>query len=391
LSLRSLIVLSKDYGQLGFALQWLRGQSVAAGTRMLMPQRLYSHNREGLPVPVELYSTAEDLSQAVEEWRPNLVLLFSAYRFANDGVLSREALSTFLDSLQRRGCRIITSDPFLGLAPRLTLGEIDTRMGTAVERRWWRRWPTRLSLALQRPTKTVVNAPDLGFAVHLYPTPVPIHDEVTRLSFFNSSSPVVSASLRGQADPDREQCKHWLFVLSDSDLVCQRQLIGLKTFLQHLMALVRYTADVGRRASVVAPPRIADRLATDLGPAIEVSAFCPFHEFERRLLEAEYAFFWSAFSFSQLVRVANGLPVFLLDRGHFARTVRPFYEHARAWYGWEPPMLDQRQLFSPYVLTHLAKTQVSATRAIRERWRSSPSPDTLVHQLLAIGAAPRSG
>ena len=85
---------------------------------MLMPQELYSHNREGLPIPVELYSSAEDLSRAVEEWRPDLVLLFSAYRFANDGVLSREALSTFLDSLQRRGCRIITSDPFPGFRSR---------------------------------------------------------------------------------------------------------------------------------------------------------------------------------------------------------------------------------------------------------------------------------
>ena len=63
---------------------------------------------------------------------------------------------------------------------------------------------------------------------------------------------------------------------------------------------------------------------------------------------------------------------------------RPFYERARACHfgDWEPPYLDQRQIFSPYVLAHLAKLQKPAMRALRERWQSSPTPDELVDQLL---------
>ena len=373
-------------------MEWLRGQSLAAGARLLMPDELYAHNREGLPVPAARYSSADEVWRAVEESQPSAVLLFSAYRFANDGLLSFEALSTLLDRLQRRGCRVITSDPFLGLAGRLTLGEIDTRMGTATEARWWWRWLIRGSLALQRRNKTVVTVPDLSHVVHLYPTPVPLHDNVTRLSFFNPSSHSASQAPADAADalPDRQP--RWLFVLSEADFICQRQLIGLKAFLQHLMGLLQYTIEVGRQPCVIAPSLVARRVATDLGAAIDVSTFCPFHQFEHRLLDAEYAFFWSAFSVSQLIRVAHGLPIFAFDRGHFARTVRPFYEQARAWHngGWEPPMLDQRQLFSPYVLAHLARTQLSATEVIRERWRSSPSPDVLVHQSLAIDTPPGS-
>jgi hypothetical protein len=88
--------------------------------------------------------------------------------------------------------------------------------------------------------------------------------------------------------------------------------------------------------------------------------------------------------------VAHGLPVFLFDRGHFARTITPFYDVARTWYfnGWEPPSVDQGQLFSPYVLAHLAKAQKAATQAIRQRWQSSPTPDALVNQLLGTAATP---
>jgi hypothetical protein len=40
--------------------------------------------------------------------------------------------------------------------------------------------------------------------------------------------------------------------------------------------------------------------------------------------------------------------------------------------------VDPRQIFSPYVLEHLAVTQKESLAGVRQRWRSAPTPDELV-------------
>ena len=143
----------------------------------------------------------------------------------------------------------------------------------------------------------------------------------------------------------------------------------------------------GKHPVLIGPPSIINVLSVlsnALSDAIELLPFCPLAEFETRLLDAEHAFFWDSFSFGVLLRVANALPVFVFDRGHLARAIKPFYQVALSTHfgGWVPPFLDLGARLEPHDLADLAEKQNLAMRVILDRWRSSPTPDELVDRLL---------
>ncbi|MBI4342469.1 MAG: hypothetical protein HY599_03770 [Candidatus Omnitrophica bacterium] len=367
----------------------LRGQRFAGRASMLLPERLFSVNQNALPVPASCYATLDDIVRAVDACQPDLVFLLSGYLFSNERLLSREALKRLLRQLRDRGCCVATSDPFVGLAPRLTLAELDIRIplsaGPAVHR-----WLAALMSRL-RPRSKVMRIPCLEDVVHLYPTPIPVsEDPVPRRSFFNPT--VIRAACgtralgarRGHSDGP-ESRPRWLFVISQVDLRFQVVLRGQEKFIEFVRDLLRRAAEAERHTTLVAPPWLADRLMNALPDSVELLPFCPLAEFEQRLLDAEYAFYWNAFSFSHVARVANELPIFLFDRGHLARTIKPYYEVARSWLygGWEPTYLDPTQVVSREVLADLARAQKPALRALRERWQALPTPDELVDQLVA--------
>ena len=54
--------------------------------------------------------------------------------------------------------------------------------------------------------------------------------------------------------------------------------------------------------------------------------YCSYEEFEQRLLDAEFVFYWQIFSTSTFLRLWNGLPVFFFDQGHNAHLLSPLQE-----------------------------------------------------------------
>jgi hypothetical protein len=280
----------------------------------------------------------------------------------------------------------VTSDPFLGLASQVTVAQIDAQMLVPGESAWTRRL-VGLALRLRGSGAKVFRLPSLDDVIHVYPTSIPEHDDgITRVSFFNPAILRAATVPDAQAPRDpRGGSPRWLFVLSDSDLHVQTVRVGLPEFLENLLGMLRHAAAEKKQAALIAPSAIVQRLRYAVPEGVELLSWRPLDEFERRVLDAEYVFYWNAFSFSQLARIANELPFFVFDQGHFARTLTPYYEIARACHlgGWQLKYLDQRQLFSPYVLAHLAKAQKPEMRALRERWLLSPSPDALVDRLLS--------
>jgi hypothetical protein len=384
---RSLIIVSRDYGELALTVSWLRGQQLARGTLMLLPEPLYGENQGTLPVPALPYATLEDLLSAVNVHRPDLVFLFSGYLLILEHVVSRASLNTLLRRLNETGCRVITSDPFLGLASRVTRDQLNGPMLIPGESAL-KRWMVRGLLRLQSRTARVVAVPSLETMTHLYPTAIPATDDgIPRASFFNSAVLQPTASSARAREPGASApaaAPEWLFVLSAADLHVQRTMLGLRQFTEVMLGILRHALEAERRATLIAPPLIIEKLMGVLPDTIKLLAGCSAAEFERRMLEAEYAFSWNPFSFSQMQRMVNERPMFFFDRGHAARAIKPFYNAARACHfgGWEPRYMDQRQVFSPYVLAHLASEQKPALHALRERWQASPSPDLLVDQLL---------
>jgi hypothetical protein len=384
---RVLIVVTRDHGEFSLAMSFLRGQRLARRATMLLPDNLYLSYRASAGIPAIPYVGSDDILAAVDAAEPDIVCLFSGYLFEQGHLLSPESLNQLLQRLRDRGCRIVTSDPFLGLASGLTLGQIDTRM-LASGQTGIRRWLTRLVVRWRGLGTPVVRVPALEEVIHLYPTSVPLRpDGVERLSFFNP------ATIRLAIEPEQpDSGRHWLFVLSATDLQCQRTSLGIRKFTALLAGMLWHTEQAGRLPTLIAPRSIVRLVARHL-PEAELLTACPFDDFQRRLLDAEYVFFWNAFSFSHLARVANELPLFLFDRGHLARTIKPFYDVARACHfgGWELPYLDQQDALDADALRELATAQRPVIRALRESWEASPTPDKIVERLVSEGRASATG
>ena len=384
---RVLIVVTRDHGEFSLAMSFLRGQRLAGRATMLLPDNLYPSYRESAGVPATPYAGSDDILAAVDAAEPDIVCLFSGYLFEQGNLLSPESLNQLLQRLRDRGCRIVTSDPFLGLASGLTLGQIDTRM-LASGQTGIRRWLTRLAVRWRGLGTPVVRVPALEEVIHLYPTSIPLRaDGVERWSFFN---PAVIRPEIGDGQPNAR--RHWLFVLSATDLHCQRASLGIRKFTALLAGMLWHTGQASRQPTLIAPHSVVRLVARHI-PQAELLTTCPFDNFQTRLLEAEYVFFWNAFSFSHLARVANELPLFLFDRGHLARTVKPFYEVARACHfgGWELPYLDQHHALDADALRELATVQRPVMRALRASWQASPTPDQVVERLVSEVRASATG
>jgi hypothetical protein len=385
-----LFVLSKDFGSLGMALAFLRGQEFATRAMLLLPELTYEVNKHSLPVSAASFSTLADVQAAVEAHEPDLVFLVSGYLFSNDGLLSDEALDVLVRQLRDRGCQIITDDPFVGLAPRLKRSDLDSRL-LFFRKPLSERLSSRFLFWLSR-NQPVVTTKALYETVHLYPTPVRDIDGtngIRRISFFNSDvvRPVV---MSGQARPGSdlsESTRRWLFVISSTDLGVQEWLLGASAFDKLVIQKLEQTRTVGRRATLIAPSSLVGRLAPAFAAEsdVELMSWCPHEEYVSRLVDAEYVFYWNAFSCSLLLRCSNGLPAFLFDRGHLPRVIKPYYETAtRVFYRtWAPPYLDQKRRLEPAELAVLAEQQKPELDRLLEYWKSSPPPTAVIDNLLS--------
>lgn len=390
---RSLIVLSKDFGEIGVAMMLLRDQALAGGAHMLLPDSMFRINKDALPVPTTSYTTLDDILRVVDAHQPNIVFLLSGRLLAGDRLLSAEAVQTLLRRFRERGCCVVTSDPWLGMGPRVTIRDVDLRMHPEA-RSIFARWLLQLVQRLN-PSRKVADVQGFENVIHLYSTSIPDSaDETPRFAFFN---PAIIRELPANASTAREgshgpnlKRPRWLFLVSPMDVHVQSVLLGMETFTSGLLRLLRSALEANKDVTLIAPSSVVNRLGDILPESVEMLSSCPFPEFERRLLDAEYAFYWNAFSQSQQNRLANELPFFAFDRGHASRIVPAYYEIARSChYGvGEPTFLDQTQRLDPHALHELAEKQRPVMRMLRERWQKSPTPDTLVHQLLERCAVP---
>jgi len=390
---RSLFIVSKDYGELGMVVSFLRDQKLADRAAVLLPENLYSLNKNVRPGSTYEYKTLENIQTVLNNHNPDLVFLFSGYLLSNDKLLSPKSVERLVQLLRARGCRVITSDPLVGLASRITASDIDVEMFL-----WGIPFLQRciLRLVFLRKNKSIASVRSLDDVVHLYATSSPEsnpEDRMKRFSYFNPK--IVRATIDLFTTPAGDSPKSgmllrqmkWLFVLSSTDLRIQQGIFGVHEFERLLIRMLKRTSSIGKYPTLIAPATIIKSLSRALSNTVELISLRPFSEFESRILGAEYVFYWNAFSFSMLPRLANTLPVFFFDRGHLARVVKPYYRAALTCHfsGSEPNYLDQRDELDPGALAKFAEKQKSWARSIVKHWQSSPTPDQLVSQLLNCG------
>jgi hypothetical protein len=371
---RLLFILSEDFGELANAMYLVRGQE--CDPVLLMPGRLFALHQGRLNARTRVYSTAGDVLTAVDQERPDLVLLFCGYLYVSNDIMSVEDLENLIRELCAHGCRLVTSDPFLGLLASLdadtfgnhparrALTEVFSRLFTLLK-------PFPLYLVNPRGTTGTTNV--TFFNPHIIVPPAAV------ASFARAIHQELGA------DPSR---RRWLFVLSHEDYGAQMMHHGRDRFADMLAGMLRQTLAAGRQPVLVGPPACFAALqgrATGIDGLIPLT-FCPYDLFLALLLEAEYVFWWNVFSNSVLARAVNRLPIFFFDRGHLARAVRPFFDLAMRWYypDSELPYLDPTEPLEPVTLAEAAARQDRGLAGAIENLRQAPAPRVMVEQLMAL-------
>lgn len=367
-----LFVLSADYGELSNAEIFSRGQPFTV--RALMPERLFGANRDRLPLAARPYGSLADILAEVEDYVPDLVLLFSGYLYAINGVLPIEAVAELVQRLRARDVRMVVSDPFLGLLHRNGPPPFSDRH----PRRDW------LTEHFGRLARTFAAVP------HLYLAPPAEVSSVPQMVFFNphmlldaQQRTVLAERLRTLGlEPTHPR---WVFVLAAEDYAGQTVRWEAERFEALLVERLVDAVRAGAEALLIAPSPCTERIAAARLARVHVMPFLDHQTFSALLLLAENAFYWNQLSNSATARLANRLPVFYFDRGHMANAIPPLFDLAMQSYfpGAQLRVLDLLQPLDPAALRALAASQRDSLAHAYERLRSAPAPRRVVETLLA--------
>ena len=400
---RLLFVLDNDYGELTTLMYLLMGQPLARLSTLLLPDRLFAHNADTIPGRTHRFGSLEDVLDVVERLSPDIVFLCSGYLMSPHLILSAEELDRLVELLRQRGCRVVTTDPFLGILskydPRTSIRievppthplynlEQLTRAKQADEEKLW----TYFSKSERTLKKTF----------HLYPAycggadPETDRTDARNLSFFNERLLLPASSAVPAPTPSNGATvpqPHWLFVLSHADFDTQLLHDYENKFTDVVARKLVETAAAGRHPILIAPEQLVRQLVPRMPTTegIDILSFCGFRQFTSLLLSAEVAFYWNLVSHSILIRLFNGLPVVLFDRGHLVRNVSAIETRVIRWYyqGAQPLYRDARQRLTLETVEAWTADQRRDGRGHAERFRRAPTPDQLVAELMNGEPAP---
>lgn len=385
--MKTLLLLSGDYGELGMADYFTAGQSFAAAAAFLAPvkqRKTFPSGQEN----VRFYEGIKEILEAIGDIQPDRVLMFSGYLLVVDRLISSAALDHLITMLEKRGCQVLTSDPFCGLSPRVMPWTFDFGRSGLYPLNWRHRClaPFRGLLACLRLRRV---HRILRRVMHIYPGPVSAHGAgYPRLHFHNPLALSRKTLVGGSGEDPLTTPGHttrpvWLFVLSEIDMRIQEHHHGAR-LPPRIAARLTDAWEQGRMPCLVAPARLLHQVKALLGDAVEAMLIesLPYREFVWQVLHSEYAFYWNVFSFTSLFRTLHGYPVFFFDKGHLSRGLRPYYELALDWYldGRMPVFLDAGTGLTLESLRSAAREFAASAGAILRFHQSAPTPEQLLEE-----------
>jgi hypothetical protein len=384
-----LFVIDNDFGALGTVMYLLHRQPIAADSILLLPRRAHELHAAGLAHASRPYESLQDILDVVESESPGVVFLFSGYLIAAQHLLTIGSLAKLVRALEGRGCKVATSDPYLGTFRRVAAAAIPPRASAArgLLGRWRANFMHRMRL--ERHVRKVADL--LEGVAHVYPVAADSLGQgggVQRVAFYNplyirTGEELREISTAVSALPSESAgVRRWLFVLAQFDLEFQEKKYGRQGFVGILERRIRDALDAGRHAAFIGPATVTQALATRLGGASGVTLlnYCAFAEFERRMLDAEMVFHWHVHSTSAFLRLWNGLPIFFFDQGHVPRLFAPLHEAGLKHYymGARPIVLDVEQPLEERRLAQLGAGFGPAAVEARARLARLPGPAEMV-------------
>src|SRR5688572_28527517 len=114
---RILFVVSGSYGDLAQVMYFCEGQPFTSRTAVSLTRQLHEANHDSLPIRSYPYGSIDDILAAAADWEADIVVFLTAYGLAFEGLTTVEGLRAMVQRLREGGSHVVTTDPFLGLAP----------------------------------------------------------------------------------------------------------------------------------------------------------------------------------------------------------------------------------------------------------------------------------
>jgi hypothetical protein len=385
--MRLLVIVSGHFGELSLARYFLGGLGAEPVPVMMVPAVLGQPPGLEPGVDIRTYDDLDDIERAVEECAPDVVILFSGYLLTIGRRFSLFKAFALLRRLRRRGARIVTSDPFIGLVRNpwsLRFGKMFApRKGGGHDL-------VAAALAPLLAIRTYLIHLQLRRHPHLYAAPVAHRFPVSGHRGYAFFNPVSDPGVAAVAAPP-DAAPEWLFVLSEIDFRYQTNRLG-DSFAGHVAARLRDAARPGRRVAMIGPRQLIGELRGRLSdaPGVELRENVAYGDYMARVVRAQRLFLWNYFSFSVLHRVLAGGPVHYFDEGHMV-SVLPELEQAGIdtyYAGWRPPLLDVAERIDEDRLDDLARETRERFARIKERMAAGMSPAALLEVLTSPEGAP---
>ncbi len=380
--MKLLLIVSRDFGELGNALYFLDGQVLDAPPVIMLPASFGDPGIGALSAQLRHYADLDDIIAALDTDRPDAVLLFSGYLLQVGARLSLLNSLRLLRLLKRRRIPVLTSDPFLGAIRH------PWSLDFYVPIRAVRRAGGVLQLARARVEATLLGlrlyllSRSLRAAWHGYPARVQrsgLPAQVRWSGYFNDKAQACQPSAAAAQDQ-----ASWVFILSqiDGDILMEAE--G-QAFIDALCARLDDTLKAGRRAVLIASQRVLAALPPHwhARAGVELRTQCAYDEYMQVVMSAQYAFFWNYFSFSIIHRVIARRPVFFFGAGHMVRILPLLARQGidNLYAGETPALLPMQSALDADALAQQASAVSAQFERVVAGLRSLPAPLDLLRTM----------
>jgi len=324
-----LVVVSHDYGELGYAYDFTHKLEHSYNVYYSLPTHIYQRNKDLENFNCIEYHSESEILAAYKSIDPDYIFLFSAFLLVPNKIFSTRSLRSFISLIIRDKKVAITSDPFLGITGSVVTADINPDLinpaGNKFSQYILKYLTCRQFLNINSTLSSIPRLVPFGLNY--------LDDDSGYHSYYNNYQETNSPEL--QSNP------YWLFAISEIDYTLQKKNMSDSKFIECLLDKLTETSSFGKKPVVLAPQSLLEKIKK-VKPSLEYINRCNIIEHKSLVSNAERVFYWNMISHSIYHRNIHYKPVHFFDRGHIHRMFPRLHNLAmRNYYqGKEPDMVE---------------------------------------------------
>jgi hypothetical protein len=360
--MKVLFITSLDFGELTLATIFARNQAFESAFAVPAKRLAFFDEAAGV---IYSYSSVTELQRIIENEKPDVIALNTAYLFVNGALATMDGFKSFFQYLTALGCPIITTDPFGRVYDRYPECSLQIA-GTQLE---------------DLKTEITFLSGLFKKLPHMYGFPNASTFEKA-WSFYNEKF-CISENDRWRG---LEKKDYWLFVLGELDCALLLAKHGDFFIIQLATRLTEICKNKENRVRGVFPALITKVLRDVLSDLdnLEILDFVTLKEFETLISESHAVFYWNVFSNSTLLCYYYNVPFLCFEKGHIADLSADLYGHMSEgiYCGGQPEFTDFFSPIEPRLDVLLQKHYSQENRRrILDAYQSLPSPQYIIERL----------